>query len=674
MRIVSLDTETFFDTKSGYGLKELGVSRYCRDDRFDAYLISVSDGVQTWAGSPKDFCWESLEGATILSHNQVFDQTVIREMQKRGLAPEFKFHEWLDTANLSSFLCNRRALDQASAFLLGEKLSKETRNYADGKHWRDIVADGRSEEMLAYARKDALACHQLYARFGHFWTPFERRLSDLTVRQSLRGVAVDTEKLNSYYKIVHEALARMQESLPWVKEGKKVLSPKAVNEECRRCQIPGPPIKSHEGGIEAFEKWYKTYGPRFTWIRTFSDIRSTSILLDFLEKVRTRVDENGILTFGQKYFAAHTGRWGGDAGINLQTLRKAPYFFGDDGLPRAEESESLLIEQCFSETGKYPDWVRHVVDIRSLFVPRKGRKFLIGDLSQIEPRVLRWLAGDEAMLASMRSGKSPYQSHAENTMAWTRGDLSALIEAGDPEAKKIYALAKARELALGFQAGWEKFISMAQMLAGIDITEGDPEFVHETEKFTDKPIFNADGTPKLVSGWGTNSKRIVKEYRESSPLIAGPNGIWKKLDTAFKNSVGGNFEMMLPSGRKMIYREVKEEWSRVLDEETGKYRNRRVVKAEVVKSGRIMRDALYGGILTENATQGTAREAFGEIILELDSTAGVDVLWGSHDEAVNEVDMDVTVEDVKRIMSKTPVWLEGCPITAKVVEAAAYCK
>lgn len=669
-KIISLDTETYFEKKT-YSVTDLGVSRYCRDDRFDCYLLSVSDGAQTWAGPPSSFNWQSLEGATLLSHNQVFDQTVIREMQKRGHAPEFKFHDWLDTANLSAFLCNRRALAQASEFLLGEKMSKESRSNADGKHWRDIQAEGKGEEMLSYARGDALRCHQIYSKYSHFWTPFERRLSDLTVRQSLRGVAVDTEKLNSYYKIVHEALARMEASLPWVAEGKKVLSPKAVNEECRRCQIPGPPIKSHEGGIEAFEVWYKTYGPRFTWIRTFSDIRSTSILLDFIEKVRTRVDENGILTFGQKYFAAHTGRWGGDAGINLQTLRKAPYFFGDDGLPRAEELECREIEQSFADTGEYPKWVRHVVDIRSLFVPRKGRKFLIGDLSQIEPRVLRWLAGDEAMLASMRSGKSPYQSHAENTMAWTRGDLKTLIKSGDPEAKKIYALAKARELALGFQAGWEKFISMAQMLAGIDITEGDPELTQATEKFSDTLIFNADQTPKMVSGRGFNSKRIVKDYRENNPKITG---LWQTLDAAFKNSVGRNFEMMLPSGRKMIYRDVKEEWSRVLDEETGKYRNRRVVKAEVVKSGRILRDALYGGILTENATQATAREAFGEIVLELDSTAGIDVLWGSHDEAVNEADMDVTAKDVEHIMSKTPVWLEGCPIAAEVVEAMAYCK
>lgn len=121
-------------------------------------------------------------------------------------------------------------------------------------------------------------------------------------------------------------------------------------------------------------------------------------------------------------------------------------------------------------------------------------------------------------------------------------------------------------------------------------------------------------------------------------------------------------------------RRVKDEWSRVYDEDLKKYRNKRVVKAEIVKKGRVIRAPLYGGMLTENAVQATARDIFGEHCLELDDAAGIDVLFGVHDEAVNECDLDVTPRDVEHIMGQTPEWIEGCPVAAEAKEAACYLK
>lgn len=668
--VLSLDFETFYEKKT-YSVTELGNWRYLHDDRFDPYLISLSDGAQTWAGQPQHFNWSCLEDATLLSHNAGFDSMVYSTMVERGLAPQVKYKDWLCTANLSSFLCNRRALGNASEFLLGQNMSKASRTEANGKHWGDIVAGGGADAMLEYARGDALRCHQIYTKYGHLWTDFERRLSALTIKQANRGVQIDMPKLEEYYKVVHRALNEMEQSLPWVKKGAKVLSTKAIYEECRESKIPAPPVKSHEGGQEAFEEWYKTYGPKFTWIRTFSDVRSIGILLDTLDKIRTRVDANGILGFGLLYFGSHTGRWSGTGGINLLNLRKAPYFFGDDGLPRAEESECAEIEKCFERTGKYPEWVRHVVDIRSLIIARPGKKLIISDLSQIEPRVLAWMVGDLEMLNRMSAGKSPYQAHAEATMNWTRGDMKAAIKAGDGEAKKLYALAKARVLGLGYQCAWEKFITVAMTLAGYDATQDDPETVQDSDQFTGDPIFNEDGTPKMVSGYGYSAKKIVREFREANPKIVG---MWKHLDTEFKNSVGSDFKIMLPSGREMVYRDVRQEYSRTYDERLKKWRNKVVTKAEVVKSGRIMRDALYGGILTENAVQAAARDVFGEHCLTLDQTAGIDVLFGVHDEAVNECDMDVQPRDVEHIMSQTPLWIPGCPVAAEAKASPCYLK
>lgn len=667
--VVSLDTESYYNTKLGYGLKELGTWRYCRDDRFDVYMLSVSDGSQTWAGHPKDFRWESLEGSTLLSHNAAHDRTVVAEMQRRNLAPKFEYAQWNCTANLASFLCNRRALDQASEFLLGERVSKAARANADGKYWRDIVAEGKGPEMLEYARGDALRCHQIYSKFGHFWPDFERRLSDLTIRQATRGVQIDVPKLEEYYKVVHAALAAMKDSLPWVKRGEKVLSTKAVAEECRACKIPSPPIKSHEDGEAEFAEWYKTYSGRsdLKWIRTFSDVRSIGILLNTLEKIRTRIDENGILTFGLLYFGSHTGRFSGSGGINFLNFRKAPYFFGDDGFPTSEDDQCAEIEASYVATGAYPAWVRYAVDIRTLIIPRAGRKMIVSDLSQIEPRCEAWLCGDHELLQRVATGKSIYQSHAELTMGWKGEDL-------EKEDKKLYALAKARVIGLGYQCGAEKFVGMAMTLAGLDITVSDPEFTQDEDKFSGSPIFNEDGTPKMISGKGANSRKIVKEFRASNPKIAGPNGIWATLQNSFRRSIGGDFTVQLPSGRSMVYRDVREEWSREYDDVLKKYKNKRVVKAEVVKSGRIQRVAQYGGLLTENVTQAVARDVMCEHLLALDATSGLDTLFSVHDEIIVEADQGVTAEDIKQAMSVTPEWLPGCPVSAKAKEVPYYLK
>lgn len=290
-------------------------------------------------------------------------------------------------------------------------------------------------------------------------------------------------------------------------------------------------------------------------------------------------------------------------------------------------------------------------------------KMISSDLSQIEPRVLAWCAGDQAMLDLLAAGQSPYEAHARATMGWKGGELKK-------EDKGLYALAKARVLGLGYGCGWEKFITVAAMMAGLDITKDDPEFVHSTLP-DGTPLYDKDGAPKMVSGYGYNSKRIVADYREQNPLIVA---LWRRLDEAFKGSIGGDFEMMLPSGRAMVYRDVREAWVMKRNPDTGKIERRRAVTAEAFRNGVPGRLALYGGLLTENLVQATARDVFAEHLLTLEDTPGVTILFTCHDEAVLEVEEHISAKDIEKIMSKTPDWLPGCPIAAEAKEIPHYCK
>jgi hypothetical protein len=667
-RIVSIDFETFYHKKAGYSIRDMGTWEYLNDPRFNAYMVSVSDGEDSWAGELKDFNWDSMEGVTALSHNKKFDSAVHRRLVELGLAAPIKPKEWLCTASMTACLCNRRAMADAVKHLLGREVDKDLREKANGKTPADMKAEGWWNDMLKYARRDAVDCRELFVKHGHRWNDFERRLSEQTINQCTRGIQVDVERLNDYMKTAHGMLQDAERTLPWIGEGRPPTSPKAIADHCRLNHIPSPPVKSHYGGEEAFAEWEAQYAPKFDWVRNVASWRSINKFLSTLDTIKARLQPDGVLDFGLKYFGAHTGRWSGDGGINMQNLRKEPLYRDDKGflitdLPRLKEIET-------SKT--LPGFVTASLDIRALLIPRPGKKMILSDLSQIEPRVLAWVTGNKKMLDLMAAGQSPYEAFARAQMGWAGGRLK-------DEDKDKYALSKAQVLGLGFGCGWEKFITVAQTMAGIDITAGDPEFISALNE-EGNPIMEKDGTAKMVSGYGHNSKRIVGEFRSDNPLIASNDekspGIWRRLDNAFKASVmSGEFRMELPSGREMVYRRVAREWVSHYDEEEKRYKRKCCVTAEAVKNGRLMRVPLYGGLLTENLVQATARDVFGEHCLSLDEEFGDStVLFTSHDEAICEVDQSITAKDVERVMSVTPEWLKGCPLAAEAKEVAHYLK
>jgi hypothetical protein len=175
---------------------------------------------------------------------------------------------------------------------------------------------------------------------------------------------------------------------------------------------------------------------------------------------------------------------------------------------------------------------------------------------------------------------------------------------------------------------------------------------------------------KQVSGYGYNSKKIVEKYRADNPLIADKEkGIWARLDAQFKRSVGSDFTMTLPSGRVMTYKAVRCETRIEPDKETGLPKKKSVFTADV--GGRRM--IFYGGKLTENITQAIARDVLAWHIVNMDKRGWWN-LFNVHDEAVLEVDQDVTDADIHAEMSKTPPWLVGCPVTCDAGEIPHYLK
>lgn len=676
-RPITIDFETFYSTKLKYTLKTSIAETYCKHDLFDPYMLAVYDGQNSWVGSPRDFNWDALAGRDLLAHNAYFEATILKELQERQWVPKLNHTSITCTANMTAYLCGRRSLDQAVERLFDTKIDKSAREDAKERRWPDGFTPEQRRIMLNYALGDVTWTHKLFADHGHRWPEVERQLSRITIEQGMKGVQINTELLDEYICLSHEMKMNTEKVIPWIRDAMdeewedffseaevkaRPTSTKCIAEQCRKEQIPCPPVKSEDE--EAYELWENTYKENRPWILALSAWRSANKLYRTFLVMKSRIRPDGTMPFALLYFGAHTGRWSGTARINFQNQRKKPVFANEIGLMEMNEKRTDAAMKHFDEQGVWPEWVKFTIDFRKLIIPRPGKKMIVSDLSQIEPRVLAWLTGDTALFEMLKTGMPIYEGHARQTMKWTGSDRlcdkCGIVGCLKHENKGLYALAKVRVLGLGYGAGWEKFITMAATLSGgeVDLTKDDPEFVQEQCMVT--------GQAKQVSGYGYTSKRIVKEFRDGNKPITD---LWKHLDESLRRSVGGDFTMTLPSGRVMTYEKVKCERRLEPDPITNKPRSRNVYTVGIGHK-RVM---TYGGKLTENLVQAVARDVFSEQLVRMDAK-GIPSLFSVHDEGVMETDQSVTAKDVQHEMSWCPPWLEGCPIGAEAHEVAHYVK
>lgn len=585
----AIDFETFYSKE--VSINEQGVWHYLRHPEQDIYMVSIAgtDGTR-YVGHPKDAPWATVCAGepTWLSHNTGFDLPVFMRLQELGHAPEYlKLKAWHDTADLTAFLGYPRSLKEASYHLLGQQISKDTRDKMKGQRWENMTPEFQ-QETLAYAMKDAENCLEIWLQHSHKWPEHERDISKMTREMAYLGVPLDKEALEVAHSKLATAVWEAEALVPWSKE-QSILSPLAVQAECLKVGIefPGSLAQNDPDAIA----WEEKYAEQYPWIKAIRNYRKANKHLATVKTMLGRLRDEGpyagTMAYGLKYFGAFTGRDSGDSGWNAQNLPKG------------------------SIAG---------VDLRACIKAPEGHTLLIMDLSQIEPRVIHWLAGDEKTLQFIREVPDLYEAFARSWGLYS--DPRPLKEVD----QKLRHTTKTMALGCQYLMGAKKFSTVA----------GFP--LQEAERLV--ALYRSKNTPILKLG-----KRLEENLRKTAKTIGDRDA-----------------EVSLPSGRSLYYRNVSTDHGGLT--------------AEVPRNGKMLRLGVWTGHLLENLTQAVARDVFMDRCIAL-YNANLKCCLRVHDEAVIVVPKETAEADLKKaleIMTTPPVWASGLPLAAEGFLSDVYKK
>tara|TARA_R100001377_G_scaffold30694_1_gene16747 strand:+ start:187 stop:2016 length:1830 start_codon:yes stop_codon:yes gene_type:complete len=605
MDLITLDFETYYDQQ--YSLSKLTTEQYVRDDKFEVIGVGVkvNDGETEWASGTDEqiksylgtFNWGK---AMLLCHNTMFDGAIL------SWCFDIRPRMYADT------LCIARALHGTEA---GGSLRALSERYGIGVKGTEVLdAKGkRSEDFLpeelekygAYCINDVELTYKLFKLMGKGFPKDEMRLIDLSLRMFTEPMLdIDIFLLERHLEDVRDRKDKLLEDAQ-VKRG-DLMSNAKFAELLRGCGVE-PPMKISPTTDKETFAFAKT-DEKFKALQEHDDERVQALVAarlgnkSTLEETRTQrfidIGKRDLLPVPVKYYAAHTGRWGGADKINLQNLPSRG--------PNAKKLKNSIIA---------PD----------------GYSLIDCDSSQIEARVLAWLAGQDDLVAQFAAGEDVYKYMASSI-------YNVLVSEVTKEQRFV---GKTTILGAGYGMGAVKFQAQLKgMGVEIELTE---------------------------------AQRIIDVYREANADI---NGLWKKAQytiTQLANGKVANFgrrgvikvdavnsALILPSGLRMYYEDLKGETNE----------EKRVEYSYKTRRGR---KYIYGGKAVENVCQAVARCIIGHQMILL--ARRYPVVLTVHDSLVCCIP-DEEVEEarvyVEECMSQTPDWAEGLPITCESGVGKSY--
>jgi DNA polymerase I-like protein with 3'-5' exonuclease and polymerase domains len=619
MNLITLDYETFYSKDVGF--KKMTTEEYVRHPEFHVIGVSVkiNSGEPVWYSGTHDQVKDYLtnltdwSNAALLCHNTLFDGCILA--WHFGITPKL----YLDT------LCMARAIHGVEAGGSLKALAERYELGVKGTEVGDAIGKRRVDftptdlaQYGEYCKNDVQLTFDLFGELASSFPEDELKLIDMTLRMFIEPAfyvddALLVARLDELRQEKSDLLKALMVKLECDTEEavrKKLASNKQFGALLEELGIK-PPMKvspttgkdtlalaKNDEGFIALTEHEDPFIQQLCAVRlgTKSTIEESRIARFIDIGARNK----GLLPIPLKYYGAHTGRWAGSDKVNFQNL------------PSRDKKKKAL---------------------KNAVVAPEGYAVINCDSSQIEARVLAWLAGQDELVEAFAQGKDVYSIFASKI-------YEREISKANPVERFV---GKTCILGLGYGTGALKLQhTLKTSPPGADLTE---------EQCKDIVSLYRETNDKIIDLWRDGDEVIqdLASWGNTKPYYYG------KHDCLYISREG----VRLPNGLHIRYPEL--------------YLNTDEDKSRYMYKSRRGPVSMWGGSLVENVVQALARIIVGEQMLRVNERYRV--VLTVHDAAVVVVkkeELDEAMKYIIDVMSTPPNWAAGLPVACEANHGESY--
>lgn len=685
MRIVALDFESFFSTKDGYTLTKIGPISYIRDSRFSAQLMSyiVTDAstmtydrvrVAEHDNIPAVLAALKLDApdvVTVAHNGNGFDFLILSEIYHvvpRIAIDTMCMERWTGVSRIQ----NESLKSMAKFFQCGEKV--EGTVISDGRNWPEDFTPDERTAFIQYCRNDTEQCFLSFKAMLPFMTADALLFSSITAKMACNPVLrLDDDMLTAYLNELSDKVTKARNDINKMfmfKSDEDFL--KAIRSSAsfvKMLELLGrkPPMKysvaksetkrkklEAEGKTNLSEEDYAVYTPALAK----SDLDFVAMASDADERVallvRTRLENNSSIQRSRAETFHALAKSGRPMPVMLNAFRAhtSRYTAGN-----SEGSSDKLNLQNLSKRDPSQLTLRKAVQAPD------GMALVACDSSQIEARILAYVANETELVDAFRRGADPYADLAEKIFQIPSEKIHKGAKSGDKKLKAYRNVGKTGILSAGYGVGWRKYADTL-LRQGVRLSsdiDQHYEMAHHAHN-----VYRASN-PNIVAFWDTCQTVIKALYLGYSGEFGGPN------DNIFQYSVapicGRDDVPTIIGPNKYTLRYFK------LSCEVSEKNNREEYYYTRVKGKSELKTKIYGGALAENLCQYLAFALLQWQACRM-TEQGIRLIANIHDSFLAicpEDEAEHTKSVMESCMSSVPDWLGDFPVACEAEIGKDYC-
>ena len=434
MNLITLDFETYYDRQ--YSLTKLTTEEYIRDPRFQIIGVStkLNDGPAVWVSGTTDGIIAHLRtlpwaDSMMLCQNTMFDGAILT--WRCGLKPKALADTMLMSRALHGVEVPHSLKALAERYGVGIK-GTEVLN-ALGKRREDFT-DRELADYGRYCINDVDLTRDIFDKMMAKGFPRdELKLIDMTLRMFTDPMLeLDRAHLEQHLVTVLKTKEDLLENLG--SDRKDLMSNAKFALMLNMAGVTPPTKISPTTGKETYA--FAKGDEEFIALLEHEDLTVQTLVSarlgvkSTIEETRTQrfigIAKRGSLPVPIRYYAAHTGRWGGDDKINLQNLPSRG--------PNAKQ-------------------------IKNAIVAPAGYVLIDADSAQIEARVLAWLAEQEDVVQTFAENGDVYKRMASKIFGISEAEVT----------KEQRQIGKVVILGAGYGVGHNKLQLFLKMQAGVEV-------------------------------------------------------------------------------------------------------------------------------------------------------------------------------------------------------------